>query len=268
MKGFISWLTGKLKRKEKIQQSKLIAKFLSPDKVTDLENILGFRIKNKSYYIRALMHRSFLENLEQDDDSNERLEFLGDSVLSLVVAEYLFYKFPDNDEGFLTKVRAKLVNRIALSDSAEKLGIQNYLLVSRNLSNKFTAASKTVLSDALEALIGAIYLDHGLEVCRSFIERVLIVPFIVEGDYLVDENFKSQLLEFAQAQRYETPTYIVIDEEGPQHERIFTVKVNVGDNISGIGKGRNKKSAEQEAARDALSQFPATNNTDSFNYSK
>lgn len=264
MAGFFSWIASKFKQREKKKQSKLIAKFISQDKLTDLENLLGFRIKNKSYYIRALMHRSFLENLEQDDDSNERLEFLGDSVLSLVVAEYLFYKFPENDEGFLTKIRAKLVNRVALSDSAEKLGIQKYLLVSKNLSNKFTAASKTVLSDALEALIGAIYLDHGLEVCRSFIERVLILPNMNEGDYLIDENFKSQLLEYAQAQRFESPNYMVIDEEGPQHERVFTVKVIVGNNISGIGKGRNKKSAEQEAAKDALTQIT---DTSSFNNS-
>lgn len=259
MVSILNWLYRKLKQREKNRQSRLIAKFLSPDKITELENILGFQIRNKSHYIRALMHRSFLEHLESDDDSNERLEFLGDSVLSLVVAEYLFNNFPDQDEGFLTKVRAKIVNRVALSDSAETLGLHKYILVSRNLSNKFTVASKTVLSDALEALIGAIYLDHGLPECNKFIKRILIEPNIKEGEYLIDENFKSQLLEYAQGTKHDIPSYSVIAEEGPQHERIFTIEVTIGNKIKGIGKGRNKKSAEQEAAKDALSKIPHFN---------
>lgn len=251
----LSWLYKKLKQREKQRHSKVISKHLSASKLSELEAILGFEIKNKSHYIRALIHRSFLEYMEADDDSNERLEFLGDSVLSLVVAEYLFENFPDKDEGFLTKVRAKLVNRLALSDSAESMGLQKFILVSKNLSDRFSAASKTVLSDALEALIGAIYLDHGLQTCKNFIQRVLIDPNIKEGDYLIDENYKSQLLEYAQANKFEIPSYSVINEEGPQHERIFTVKVTLNNNISGIGKGRNKKTAEQNAARAALSKI-------------
>lgn len=257
----LSWLYRKLKQREKQRHSKIISKLLTTSKLSELEAILGFEIKNKSHYIRALMHRSFLEYIETDDDSNERLEFLGDSVLSLVVAEYLFVNFPDKDEGFLTKVRAKLVNRVALSDSAEEMGLQKHILVSQNLSNRFAAASKTVLSDALEALIGAIYLDHGLQTCKSFIQRVLIDPNIKEGDYLIDENYKSQLLEYAQANRYEIPSYTVIDEEGPQHERIFTVKVALNNNVFGVGKGRNKKTAEQNAARAALSKIYNKNTT-------
>lgn len=253
----LSWLYKKLKQREKQRHSKLINKFLTPTKLSELEALLGFEIKNKSYYIRALMHRSFLEHLEVHDDSNERLEFLGDSVLSLVVAEYLFENFIDKDEGFLTKVRAKLVNRNALSESAESMGLQKYLLVSQNLSSRFNVASKTVLSDALEALIGAIYLDHGLQTSKNFIQKILIDPNIKEGDYLIDENYKSQLLEFAQANKYDIPSYTVIKEEGPQHERIFTIKVTIGNHITGTGKGRNKKSAEQNAAKAALSKIPS-----------
>ena len=256
MLNLLSWLYKKLKQREKQRHSILISKFLSASKLSELEEILGFQIKNKSYYIQALMHRSFLEHLDADDDSNERLEFLGDSVLSLVVAEYLFENFPDEDEGFLTKVRAKLVNRIALSDSAESMGLQKFILVSQNLSSKFTAASKTVLSDALEALIGAIYLDHGLQTCKEFVQRILIEPNIREGEYLIDENYKSQLLEYAQANKFDVPSYLVINEEGLQHERVFTIKVTVGNKISGVGKGRNKKSAEQNAAKAALSKIP------------
>lgn len=257
----LSWIFQKLKQREKAKHSKLAAKFLSPSKIAQLEQILGFDIKNKSYYLRALMHRSFLEQINNNDDSNERLEFLGDSVLSLVVAEYLFNQFPDKDEGFLTKVRAKLVNRVALSDSAEDIGLQQFILISQNLHNKFNAASRTVLSDALEALIGAIYLDHGLQTCRDFLLRILIEPNMKDGDYLIDENYKSQLLEYAQAHKLDIPLYAVINEEGPQHERIFTVKVTVGSIITGIGKGRNKKSAEQNAAKSALSKIQNKNSS-------
>ncbi|HEX7358429.1 MAG TPA: ribonuclease III, partial [Ignavibacteriaceae bacterium] len=198
---------------------------------------------------------SFLEELEEDDTSNERLEFLGDSVLSLVVAEYLFENFPKEDEGFMTKVRAKLVNRFALSDAAEEIGLASFILINQNLTNTFARASKTVLSDAFEAIVGAIYLDHGLETAKKFINRVLIEPITKADDYLVDENYKSQLLEYAQANKLEAPSYVVIKEEGPQHDRLFTIRVNVGEEYFGIGKGKNKKTAEQNAAKVTLNKI-------------
>ena len=242
--------------REESNNSHQVKKILTPHKFTELEEIIGYPIKDKSHYIQALMHRSFLEELEDDDKSNERLEFLGDAVLSLIVAEYLFENFPNEDEGFLTKVRAKLVNRFALSDAAEDIGLSNFILINQNLTNTFARASKTVLSDAFEAIIGAIYLDHGLEVSKKFIHKVLINPIIKDGDYLVDENYKSQLLEYAQANRMEAPNYIVIKEEGPQHDRIFTVKVSIGENYFGSGNGKNKKSAEQKAAKATLEKIP------------
>ncbi len=259
MSNLLSWIYQKLKQRERKRHSKLAEKFLSPLKISDLEKILGIEVKNKSFYVRALMHRSYLEQLDHHDDSNERLEFLGDAVLNLIVAEYLFEHFPEKDEGFLTKARAKLVNRVALSDSAEEIGLQNFVLISRNLSSKFNSASKTVLSDAFEALIGAIYLDHKLHTCKEFLLRVLIEPNIKDGEFLIDENYKSQLLEYAQAHKYDVPVYTVINEEGPQHERIFTIKASVGTKFSGIGKGRNKKTAEQRAAKDALSKISDNN---------
>jgi ribonuclease-3 len=235
--------------------SHLVNKYLSPQKFNELEKLLNIHIKNKSHYIQALTHRSFLEEIEEEDISNERLEFLGDSVLSLVVAEYLFENFPEEDEGFLTKIRARLVNRIALSNAAENIGLENFILIDQNLSNTFERASKTVLSDALEALIGAIYLDNGLSVSKEFIKKFLIEPTTKEDDYLVDENYKSQLLEYAQAHKLEAPIYIVIKEEGPQHDRIFSIKVTVGKDIYGIGDGKNKKTAEQNAAKSALEKI-------------
>jgi ribonuclease-3 len=241
--------------REESNNSHQVKKFLTPLKFSELEEIIGFPIKDKSHYIQALMHRSFLEELEDDDISNERLEFLGDSVLSLVVAEYLFENFPKENEGFLTKIRAKLVNRFALSDAAEEIGLANFILINQNLTNTFARASKTVLSDAFEAIIGAIYLDHGLEISKKFIHKVLIDPITKDGDYLIDENYKSQLLEFAQANKIEVPNYIVIVEEGPQHDRVFTVKVNLGEEYFGIGKGKNKKTAEQNAAKATLEKI-------------
>jgi ribonuclease-3 len=233
---------------------KRVKKFLSKKKFKELESILQFPIKNKSFYIQALMHRSFLEELEEEDVSNERLEYLGDAVLNLVVADFLFSNFPSEDEGFLTKTRARLVNRNALSNSAEKIGLSNFILIDQNLSNTFARASKTVLSDAFEALIGAVYLDHGFELSKKFINRVLINQ-TPENEYLLDENYKSQLLEYAQANKFDIPNYVVIQEEGPQHDRIFTIKVNVGKNLFGIGKGKNKKTAEQNAARAVLEKI-------------
>ncbi len=258
MGSLISWVIKKLKQRELNRSSKYISRLLTPEKFAALEELVGFHIKNRSYFIQALMHRSFLEQNSDYDISNERLEFLGDSVLSLVVAEYLFDAFPDKDEGFLTKVRAKLVNRAALAEAADRINLINFILISKNLSSSFATGSRTVLSDALEALIGAIYLDNGLTASKEFIQKILIDPNTQQGGYLIDENFKSQLLEYSQANKLDNPTYTVIKEEGPQHNRIFTIKVVIGDKDYGVGKGKNKKSAEQNAAKAALELIKKT----------
>lgn len=252
MNSLFSRLRKLFSSREEIVDSHLINKVLTAQKFKELEQIIKIPIVHKSYYVQALMHRSFLEDLEENNVSNERMEYLGDSVLSLVVAEYLFKNFPNEDEGFLTKVRAKLVNRFALSDAADEITLERFVLINQNLSNSFSRASKTVLSDAFEALIGAIYLDNDLSTAKRFIHEFLIDPIVKDGDYLKDENYKSQLLEYAQANKLDNPNYVVIKEEGPQHDRIFTVKVNVGENFSGVGEGKNKKAAEQNAAKSTL----------------
>ena len=216
---------------------------------------MGLTIKNESYYIQALTHRSYLESNDNIAVSNERLEFLGDSVLSLIVAQFLFEEFPDENEGFLTKIRAKFVNRSSVSNAAIRLGIADFIFIGDNLSRNFVNNSKAVLADTMEALIGAIFLDNGIEECRKFIFKFLIKPNIQDDDYLVDENYKSQLLEYTQANKIPSPLYEVIKEEGPQHERVFTVRVSVSENEVGIGKGKNKKTAEQNAARIALKKI-------------
>ncbi|QQS37447.1 MAG: ribonuclease III [Ignavibacteriales bacterium] len=255
MAGFFSWLLKIIKQREETIRSKNISRFLTSQKFDDLEKSAGIIVKDKSFYIQALMHRSYLEQSSEYLVSNERLEFLGDSVLNLAVAEYLFKSFPEQNEGFLTKVRAKLVNRVALADAADGINLSRFLLISKNLSTTFSNGSKTILADAFEALIGAIYLDGGLDAAKEFVNRTLIIPNSKAGDHLIDENFKSQLLEYAQANRLDNPTYIVVKEEGPQHDRIFTIKVIIGDTEYGTGQGKNKKSAEQNAAQRALKKI-------------
>ncbi len=235
-----------------------IPQSLTKEKYRELEKLIGSSIKNRTYFVQALVHRSFLEENEDYMFSNERLEYLGDSVLNLIIGEYLFIKFPAEEEGFLTKVRAKMVNRNALNIAAENIQLADFLLLSSNVSQNVISNSKSILSDAFEALIGAIYLDSGLEACKKFIIKVIADPILEEGEHLIDENYKSQLLEIAQANKLSTPIYDIIKEEGPHHARVFTVEVLIGDVQYGVGKGMSKKSAEQNAAKLALIKLTAT----------
>lgn len=233
-------------------------KFTS-EKFKELEKIIGEPIIDKTHFLQALIHRSFLEQNDDFDVSNERLEFLGDAILNLIVADYLFKRFPYEEEGFLTKVRAKIVNRNTLGEVGEKLTLGSFILVGRNLSESIVNNSKSIVSDAVEALIGAIYLDSGMEACTRFVNKSLVEPIVKDGVYLVDENYKSQLLEYAQGRKLKVPTYRVVQEEGPQHERIFTVEVLIGSKTLGIGKGKNKKNSEQNAAESALKKIRSLN---------
>ena len=229
-----------------------IQKSFPQEKFNTLEKIIGTTVGDKKIYVEALIHRSFLEENDQFNSSNERLEFLGDSVLNLVIGEYLFHKFPHEEEGFLTKVRAKMVNRNALSVTAEQLKLSELLILSNNVPKSVAHSSKSMLSDALEALIGAIYLDKGLETCKKFIQKNILEPALKSGEHLIDENYKSQLLEYAQANKLDIPNYQIISEDGPHHDKTFTAEVIIEGKILGEGKGKSKKEAEQNAAQVAL----------------
>ena len=243
----------KLQKKE--YASKEIQSSFPQEKFNKLEKMIGAPIGDKNIYIEALIHRSYLEENDQFTLSNERLEFLGDSVLNLVIGEYLFNKFPQEEEGFLTKVRAKMVNRNALSLVAENLNLGELLIISSNVPKSVTHNSKSMLSDALEALIGAIYLDRGIETCRKFILKNILEPALKNGEHLVDENYKSQLLEYAQANKLAIPVYQIISEEGPHHDKTFIAEVIIGEKVLGEGMGKSKKEAEQNAARIALGKI-------------
>lgn len=240
-----------LKRRAKNRNSNDFLE-INSQRIEDLEKVIGASLNHKPYYVQALTHRSSLETNEFESISNERMEFLGDSVLSLIVAQYLFENFPDENEGFLTKIRANFVNRNALGSVAKNLELGDFIIISGNLERNLVKNSKTVLADAFEALIGALYMDQGLDACRKFIYKVLIEPNVRDDDYLLDANYKSQLLEYTQAEKKSPPLYEIVKEDGPQHERVFTVSVAVDSRKMGMGKGKNKKTAEQNAARNAL----------------
>ena len=217
------------------------------------ESVLQHRIRAKDLFLQALLHRSYLQFTETHRlRSNERLEFLGDSILNMVVAERLYSLYPEAEEGNLTIMRARLVNRKALVCYAKKIHLRDFLLLSNSASQTAEKGADTILADAYEAVIGAVYLDGGLEEARRFVERQLN-SVMKEGIlHEADENYKSALLEYAQANGKPLPRYTIMKEEGPDHDRTFTVEVSVGDGASGVGSGKNKKEAEQAAAENAL----------------
>ena len=220
--------------------------------VRGFEDVTGYRIVHPDLFIQALSHRSFLPQLPDGRGSNERLEFLGDSILNLIVGEYLYHRFPDAEEGELTKVRSRLVNRKALAAYGQAIDLQRFILMSPSAAQSVGKGYATITADTFEAVIAAIYLDGGFSAARQFVEdRVLSA--VKKGDVITaDENYKSLLLEYTQSRGLGVPRYGVIGEEGPDHDRTFTVEVTVGSLRRGSGTGKNKKEAEQAAARRAL----------------
>lgn len=231
-------------------------KELSPEqkeRIKELEGIIDTTIENPYIYIRALRHRS---TLADDDftstDSYERLEFLGDAVLDLIVTEIIFDLFPEENEGFLTKLRAKLVKGDTLAMFARKLRLHKLMQLGERVQGQGIEQSKSVLSDVFEALVGALYLDVGYEATSKFVRRVIEEHVNFEQITNSLDNYKSLLLEFAQANQMEIPTYTVISEEGPGHNKTFGVKVFVDEKPMAEGIGKSKKEAEQQAAKKAL----------------
>lgn len=221
-----------------------------------IEALVGHPIGNVSLYTLAMRHRSALRGLTDSKlESNERLEFLGDAVLGLIVAQKLYDVFPDRDEGFLTRTRAKLVNGQMLAELARAISLGQHLLLSTNLRNSEGRDNATILADAFEAIIGAIYLDLGFNAARQFVLRVIDEHVDLTEISEQRTNFKSLLLERSQAAGRGQPAYEVIKEEGPSHDRRFTVSVLVEGTAYGQGHAKSKKMAEQEAARQALEHF-------------
>ena len=222
--------------------------------ISELEKVIGYTFKNTEYLTVALIHSSYCNENRRHGiiQSNERSEFLGDSVLSVITAEYLFKQFPDTDEGFLTRTRAALVCEDALASFSESIGLGDYMYFGKGeaISN-VGKHRKSTIADAFEALIAAIYLDGGMEEAKRF-----VLPFIqgMLGSVIKTgvEDYKSHLQRIVQQTPEETLKYVLVSEEGPPHDRTFGYEVYLNSNLLGKGKGRSKREAEQVAAREAL----------------
>ncbi len=220
------------------------------------ENGLGLTFRDKTLLQRALTHRSYInENTDFALEDNERLEFLGDAVLDFVTAEYLYHRFPEMSEGQLTNLRAALVRTETLADFASEIGLGRHINIGRGEEESGGRTRPAILCDCYEALIGALYLDQGLEVTKAFIIQVIksTLPQILEG--ATDKDAKSLLQELSQKYRRITPTYRTVGERGPDHAKEFTVAAVVGREIYGLGVGHSKQAAAQAAAQAALAQL-------------
>jgi ribonuclease-3 len=218
-----------------------------------LEKILGTTFINQAYLLSAITHRSYLnEHKDAGQEHNERLEFLGDAVLELVVTDYLFRKYPEKPEGELTAVRAALVNTISLAESSQKLGLNEFMLMSKGEAKDTGRARQYILANAFEACIGAIYLDQGYEAAERFIADQLFL----KTDRIVEKRLwqdaKSRFQELAQEKVSVTPSYELIAQEGPDHDRVFTIGVYLKSQKIAEGQGRSKQEGEQDAALQAI----------------
>jgi ribonuclease-3 len=223
--------------------------------IDKLEKIVGYRITDNEYYLKALTHRSFLGEDDKFEKSNERLEYLGDAVLDLIVGEFFFTKFLGKEEGFLTKARSHIVDRESLSRTAKRIGMEDLVFFKKNFLGNSDEGLKTILADAYEALAGAVYMDKGIEAVRKFINNTLIDPSYVSGEFKIDRNFKGQLLEFTHSNKMKPPVYKITSSDGPEHDKTFIAKVFIDEIEFGQGVGKNKKSAEQKAAKIALQKM-------------
>ncbi len=216
--------------------------------MTELEKIINYEFKDKTLLSRALTHSSYANEKGSGKD-NERLEFLGDSVLGFIAAEFLFSSNRTIDEGELTRMRAYAVREETLFEYAEEIGLGNFLMLGKGEELSGGRKRPSVVSDAFEALIAAIYLDGGIQAAKDF-----VLPFIerAEEEKPIVKDYKSALQEVLQQNPTEKFEYVVVEETGPDHDKRFVVEVHMNSNVIGRGEGTSKKRAEQQAAKDAL----------------
>jgi len=221
--------------------------------LSEFEKKIGITFKDKALLERAFIHRSYInENRKKGLEHNERLEFLGDAVLELAVTDFLFGKYPDKPEGDLTSYRSALVNTQTLSSAANSLGANEHLMLSKGESQDTGRARSFILANTFESIIGAIYLDQGYQTAKDFIARNIfpLIDEIVRKELWKDA--KSRFQEMAQEKTGITPSYKVLNEEGPDHARIFSVGLFLGDEKVSEGRGESKQEAAQMAAEGGL----------------
>ncbi len=217
---------------------------------TDIENIIGYRFKNKDFLQEALTHKSFAGE-RRNVKHNERLEFLGDSILGAVVADYIYNQCPHVEEGVLSKIKSNLVSRRNLYVWGKQMDLGRFMLLSHGEICTGGRERDSIISNAVEAVLGAVYLDGGYPAAES-----VILPWVKTQALTQDaQDYKSILQEFLQKRGPQTPVYEVVQTVGPEHDKVFTVQVSLSGRVLGSGKGHNKKSAEQAAAQNALAQL-------------
>jgi ribonuclease-3 len=225
------------------------------ENIAPLEEKLGFQFQNRSVLMRALTHRSYLnENPDMSLEDNERLEFLGDAVLDFLVGSYLYHRFPEMDEGELTSLRAALVRAHTLADFAREWDLGTALQVGYGESESGGRERVPILCATFEAVIGAVYLDQGLDKVKELMNPLIEPALIKILDEQLHKDAKSEFQVWAQARYGVTPRYKVIATSGPDHDKVFTVSALVGEKSWGTGDGHSKQSAAQAAAREAMLQ--------------
>ena len=231
---------------------------ITPDiSLPELEDLLGYQFVNKSLLIQALTHRSFVnESGGENLKNNESLEFLGDAVLGFIISSRIFQLYPHLNEGELSKIKAYLVSAANLVQLAKKIQLGDFIYLSRGEEKTGGRTKRAILVDAYEAIIGAIYLDGGVQAVSEFIKRQ-IDTFLLELDVkqLTYGDFKSALQEYLHNLNLPEPVYRVVDELGPDHKKTFVIQVLIGDDVVAEASGKTKKEAQQSAARLALEKM-------------
>jgi ribonuclease-3 len=224
--------------------------------LSSLRDTLGIAFGNIALLEQALVHRSYLnENPGLAPSSNERMEYLGDAVLGLIIAEKLYRDYPALDEGEMTKLRSALVRRETLARIAEEIGLGDYIYLGKGEDSSGGRRKPANLASALEAVIAAVYIDQGLAVTEELITRLVSTELQKVLNQHRINDYKSELQEFIQSREQQIPSYHVTGTTGPDHGKTFTVEVRLGDSVLGTGSGKSKKAAETEAARSALEKL-------------
>jgi ribonuclease-3 len=231
---------------------------LSDETVAYLQKLVGEPVSNLPLYQTALTHRSVVHDPATTSliESNQRLEFLGDSVLGMLISEYLFRSFPASAEGELSSNRAKIVNSKSLAGFARSLGLGQHLILGESADHQKIKSSESALADAFESLIGAIYLDKGIQAAFDFVIHHIIEQDNFNTIVAAEHNYKSRLIEYTQSNHLPPPLYTVLTETGAEHEKSFTVGVSCSGELLGTGTAQRKRDAEQLAAKEAMEHIP------------